>query len=223
MCAEQAGHDGARAWVRATQSKLAYWDGRYTESAQLAEDGLNYRTEDSARVMLAVFWARAPARTGQREGAQQALNQADTERAGVSAADLLGGIWGMPPVRYHGLAASTQMLLEAPARVLADAQQVITLTDAAPADERHMWPYAHAHLDSAIAHLQQQELDGAVTALRPVLDIPLHMRNDPMLQDLARVRRLLARPAYAEAPLARDTQEEIETFRREALPGQVTG
>jgi transcriptional regulator with XRE-family HTH domain len=221
MCAEQAGHDSARAWVRATQSKLAYWDGRYTESAQFAEDGLNYGTGDSARVMLALFRARALARTGQREDARQALGQADTERSRATAPDLLGGIWGMPPVRYYGIAASTQMLLEAPAQVLAEAQQVIRLTDAGAADERYMWPYAHAHLDSAIAHLQQDELDGAVTALRPVLDLPTHIRNDPMLQDLDRVRRLLAKPAYAEAPVALDAQEEIEDFRREALPRQV--
>jgi transcriptional regulator with XRE-family HTH domain len=222
MCAEQAGHDGARAWVRATQSKLAYWDGRYTESAQFAEDGLNYRTADSARVMLALFRARALARTGQREDAGRALNQADIERSGVTAPDLLAGIWSMPPVRYHGIAANTQMLLEAPAQVLADARQVITLTDAAPADERHLWTDAHAHVDSAIAHLQQQELDGAVNALRPVLDLPPDVRNDPVLQHLARFRRLLALPGFADAPLARDTQEEIETYRREALPRQIT-
>jgi hypothetical protein len=223
MCAEQAEHDGARAWVRATQSKLAYWDGRYTESAQLAEDGLRYRTADSARVMLALFRARALARTGQREAARQALNQADTERAGVSAPDLLDGIWGMPPIRYHGIAANTQMLLEAPVQVLTDAQQVIMLTDATPAGERRMLTYTHAHVDSAIAHLQQAELDGAVTALRPVLDLASDIRNDPVLQHLTRFRGLLAQPAFAEASLARDTQEEIETFRREALPRQIAG
>ena len=51
--------------------------------------------------------------------------------------------------------------------------------------------------------------------------LPTHIRNDPMLQDLDRVRRLLAKPAYAEAPVALDAQEEIEDFRREALPRQV--
>jgi transcriptional regulator with XRE-family HTH domain len=223
MCAEQAGHDGARAWVRATQSKLAYWDGRYTESAQFAEDGLNYDTADSARVMLALFRARALARTGQQGDARQALSQADTERSRATAPDLLSGTWSTPPIRYYGIAANTQMLLEAPRQVLADAQQVIALTDAAPASERRIRTYAHARVDSAIAHLQQDELDGAVTALRPVLDLPPDVRNDPVLQHLARVRRLLAQPSYAEAPLALDAQEEIEDFRREALPQQITG
>jgi hypothetical protein len=100
MCAEQAGHDGARAWVRATQAKLAYWDGRYSESAQLAENGLSYQSPDSARVFLALFRARALARTGRREDARQALAQADTERAAESAPDLLGGVWHLTPGRY---------------------------------------------------------------------------------------------------------------------------
>ena len=94
MCAEQAGHDGARAWVRATQAKLAYWDGRFTESERLAGDGLGYAPADSAGVFLALFQARALARTGQREAAQRALTLSDAERSGVTAPDLLGGVWG---------------------------------------------------------------------------------------------------------------------------------
>jgi transcriptional regulator with XRE-family HTH domain len=223
MCAEQAGHDGARAWVRVTQSKVAYWDGRYTESAQFAEDGLSYGAADSARVKLALYLARALARTGQRESAQQALNQADTERSRETAPDLLGGTWGVTPVNYHGVAGNTQMLLEDPAQVLAEAQQVITLTSAASVDERHIYSVAHAQVDSAIAHLQLSELDGALAVLGPVLGLPPDGRNDPILQHLARFHRLLAQPAYADAPLARDAQEEIETYRREALPRQITG
>jgi hypothetical protein len=222
MCAEQAGHDGARAWARGTQAKVAYWDGRYTESAQLAEDGLRFSTADSARVLLTLYRSRALARTGQVEDARQALHQADDERAVVRGPDLVGGPWGMTAERYHHMAASAQGVLEAPAQTLAEAGEVITLTEAAPAGERHMWAYACARIDATIAHLQQRELDGAVAMLRPVLDLPADGRTEPMLQQLARIRQLLAQPAFAEAPLARDAQEEIETYRREALPRQIT-
>ncbi|MBV9446993.1 MAG: helix-turn-helix domain-containing protein [Streptosporangiaceae bacterium] len=222
MCAEQADHDGARAWVRATQAMLAGRDGRYTESAELAEDGLSYESRDSARVFLALFRAKALARTGRREDARQALDLAETEQAREPAADLLGGTWGMRPDRYHSNAADVQVLLEAPTPALAEAQQAITLTEAAPSAERRIWSSLYASIYSAQAHLQQGSLDGAVTALRPVLDLPADIRTAPLLQDLARFRRLLAQPAFAEAALARDMQEEIETYRREALPRQVT-
>jgi hypothetical protein len=49
------------------------------------------------------------------------------------------------------MAASAQSVLEAPPQPLAEAGQVITLTEAAPAGERHMWAYACARIDSAIA------------------------------------------------------------------------
>ncbi|MBV9445891.1 MAG: helix-turn-helix transcriptional regulator [Streptosporangiaceae bacterium] len=223
MCAEQAGHDGARAWVRATQVKLAYWDGRYTEAAQLAEDGLGYRTADSARVLLALFRARALARTGRVEDARLALNQADNERTVVRAPELLGGMWSVPPDRYHQHVATAQVLMNAPAQVLEQAGQAITLTEATPAGERRLYLYAQACIDSAIAHLQQRELDGAMTVLRLVLNLPPDIRSDPVLQNLARFRQLLAEPAFADAPLAQDAQEEIEVFCREALPRQLAG
>jgi transcriptional regulator with XRE-family HTH domain len=223
MCAEQADHDGARAWVRATQAMLAGLDSRYTESAELAEDGLRYGADDSARVMLAVFRALALARAGRREDARQALDLAETEQAREPAADLLGGTWSMTPDRYHSNTADIQVLLEAPTRALAEAEQAIALMEAAPPAERRIWSSVYAHIHSAHARLQQGSLDGAATALRPVLDLPADIRTAPILQRLGRFRRLLAQPAFADAPVARDAQEEIETFRREALPRQIAG
>jgi hypothetical protein len=223
MCAEQAGHDGARAWVRATQVMLAGRDGRYTESAQIAEDGLGYASRDSARVFLALFRARALALAGRHEDARQALDLAGTELGRVSATDLLGGTWGMTPDRYHSNAAEVQVLLRAPARTLAEAQQAITLLETALPGERRIWSSVYAHLYSAQAHLQQGNLDGAAASLRPVLDLPADIRNDPILQDLARFRQQLTQPPFADAPLSRDMQEEIETYRREAIPLQITG
>ncbi|MGH3192446.1 MAG: hypothetical protein ACRDOL_35405, partial [Streptosporangiaceae bacterium] len=79
-----------------------------------------------------------------------------------------------------------------------------------------------AHIDAADAYLQQRDLDGAVTALRPVLDVPADGRIDPVLQQLGKLRQTLALPAFSAAPLAQSLQDEIETCRREALPRQIT-
>lgn len=221
MCAEQAGHDGARAWVRATQSKLAYWDGRYGESALLAEDGLRYPAADSARVFLALFRARALARTGQREDSRQALAQADAERAQVTSPDLLGGVWELTPARYHGLAATTYLLLDEPVSGVTEAAQALSLGEAAPAGERHLYAEFLVRTDQAEAFLRQPALDGAADALRPVLDLTADLRTEPLLQQLQRLRRTLALPPFANAPLARGLQEEIESYGRDALPRQI--
>jgi hypothetical protein len=222
LCAEQAGHDGARAWVRATQAKLAYWDGRYAESAQLAEHGLTFGSGDTARTFLALFQARALAQAGRRDEARLALGQAGTERGQVTAPDLTGGVWGLTPGRYHGMAASTRMLLDEPAQVLADASEAITLSESAPAGERHIYSEMLARIDQAQAHLHQPDLDGARSALRPVLELHPDSRIEPLIRRLARLRPALTTPLLASAARARDLQEEIETYVLEAIPRAVS-
>lgn len=217
MCAEQAGHDGARAWVRATQAKLAYWDGRYSESAQLAEDGLRYECPDTARSFLALFQARALARAGQRENARQALAQAETEQERVSAPNLLGGVWNLTPGRYHGMAASTRILLDEPAKALAESSQAIALCEADPPAERHLYTEMLARVDQAQAHLQEPDLDGVSAALRPVLDLHPDSRIDPVTQRLTWLRNEFATPMFAGSPQARELQQEIEAYGGEAI------
>ena len=85
-----------------------------------------------------------------------------------------------------------------------------------------MFSWEHAHIDAAQAYLQQRDLDGAASALRPVLDTPADSLINPVLQHLGRLRQMLALPAFASAPLAQSLQEEIETRRRDALPRQIT-
>jgi predicted negative regulator of RcsB-dependent stress response len=114
-------------------------------------------------------------------------------------------------------------MLDAPGRVLTETAEVIALSEAALPGERHLFSWAQAHIDAAHAHLQQGDLDGAATALRPVLDASPDGRIDPVLQQLARLRQTLALPAFAAAPLAQSLQDEIETCRRDALPRQITG
>jgi len=222
MCAEQAGHDGARAWVRATQAKLAYWDGRYSESAQLAEDGLRYECTDTARAFLALFQARALATAGRRAEAGQALARAEAEQERAADPDLVGGVWGLTPGRYHGMAASTRMLLDDPAQALAEASRAVALSESAPAAERHTYSEMLARIDQAEAHLQQPDLDAASAALRPVLGLHPDSRIDPVTQRLMRLSRAFAAPGFAGSRQARGLQEEIETYCGEAIPHQIS-
>jgi transcriptional regulator with XRE-family HTH domain len=223
MCAEQAGHDGARAWVRATQAKLAYWDGRFVESAQLAEDGLGYASADSAHVFLALFRARALARMGRVSEAAGALGQAAAKRDRGAVPDLLGGVWELTPARYHGLLAGTRLLMDQPADTVAEASRAIELSQATPPGDRHLYAELLVRTDQARAHIQRSELDGAVGALRPVLDLATDTRPEPILQQLSRLRDSLALPEFASTPLALDLQDEIETYRRESITNAITG
>jgi tetratricopeptide (TPR) repeat protein len=221
VCAEQANHDGARAWVRVTQSKLAYWDGRFIDSAQLAEDGLRYSSADSSLVMLGLFQARALARLGRGEEAVGALAQARTELE-QAGPDEIGGLWGVSEARYHSVAVNAHLWRHDPAQVLAEAQQALELFEATDSRERNYGAEAHARIDQAQAHLLSRDLDGADAALRPVLALPPERRYEPVSQELGHVRTALAQPAFRDAALARELQEEIETYRRESIVNDVS-
>jgi hypothetical protein len=221
MCAEQAGHDGARAWVRATQAKLAYWDRRYDESAELAGDGLDHRCADSAHVFLALFRARALARSGHRRETMHALGQAAAKRDGVRSPDLLGGVWELTPARYHGLAAGIQLLLDEPGQAVTEAAQAITLSEAVPAAERHLYAEMLVRTDQAQAHLRQPDLDGAAAALCPVFELDAGMRTEPIVQQLRQLGQFLALPRFASTPQAQGLRERIDACGRDATLPQL--
>ncbi len=108
-------------------------------------------------------------------------------------------------------------------RAVTEAQEAIALGSAAPAGERHLYAELLVRTDQAVAHLRQPDLDGAATALRPVLDLPPGMRTEPLLQQLHQVRRMLALPSFADTASAVSLQGEIEIYDYEALPRQIAG
>jgi len=222
VCAEQANHDGARTWVRVTQSRLAYWGGRFSDSAQLAEDGLRYHCPDSGRAMLAMQRGRSLARLGRDREAADALAQATTalEQAGP---DEIGGQFGLSQARYHHLAGTIHLGRQDPDQVLVATQQALDLFEAAPARERNYSSEIGTRMDEAHAHLLLGDLDGANAALRPTLDLAPEKRYEPLTQHLQRVRQELARPEFRSAALAQQLQEEIEAFCREAIVNELPG
>lgn len=222
VCAEQANHDSTRAWVRVTQSKLAYWDDRYLESAQLAEDGLRYPSADSGRAMLALLQARALARLGREGDASQALATAATALA-QAGPDEIGGLYGLSQARFHHLAGSTHLGRQDPRQVLAETQQALMLFGSTPTGERYYSAEIGTRMDKAHAHLLLRDLDGADAALRPVLELAPDSRNEPLNQHLRQVQQALARPEFHDAALAQQLQEEIEAYCRESIVNDLPG
>lgn len=221
VCAEHADHDGARAWIRVTQSKLAYWDGRFVESAQLAEDGLRYQSPDSGQVMAALFQSRAQARLGRDHEAQDALDHARTGMEQVED-DEIGGLWSVIPARYHSLASNIQMWRGDPAQVLAETAQALEQFEMADPRQRNYGAETHTRIDQALAHLSLQDLDGTDTVLRPVLGLSAENRYEPITQHLGQVRQSLADPQFGNTVLAQQLQEEIEVYCQGSVVNSLT-
>jgi transcriptional regulator with XRE-family HTH domain len=221
VCADHADHDGARTWIRTTQSKLAYWDGRFIESAQLAEDGLRYHCPDSGQVMVALFYARALARLGRDQDAAHALGQArdGLERAGD---DEVGGLWSVIPARFHSLASNVQVWRRDPQQVLTETTLALEQFETAAPREHNYGAEIHTRIDQAQAHLLLSDLDGAGTSLRPVLALAPENRYEPITQHLAQVRQALAQHGFRNTARAQQLQEEIETYCQESIVNGLT-
>jgi tetratricopeptide (TPR) repeat protein len=217
VCAEHAAHDGARAWVRAAQSKLAYWDGRFVESAQLADDGLRYAAPGSVPVLLAVQMARALARAGKPDEANRAISRARACRDEVSGDDEIGGAFGLTDAQFHYMSGTTHLWRRDPGQAISESTHAIELFQDRQPNQPHYGPEALTRIDQACAYLQQGSLDGAEAALRPVLDLASELRLELVTQSLGIVRQALTEPALRSAAVAQELQEEIEDYIRESI------
>jgi transcriptional regulator with XRE-family HTH domain len=221
VCADHADHDGARTWIRVTQSKIAYWDGRFVESVQFAEDGLRYQCSDSGQVMLVLFHARTLARMGRREDADAALGQA-RDAFERTDADLVGGLWSVSPARFHALAGSVQTWRQDPRQALVETSLALEQFHTATPRQHNYGAEVHARIDQAQAHLLMSDLDGAKATLQPVLALPPERRYEPITQHLGQLRQRLAEPSVSNAITAQQLHEEIETYCREAIFHELT-
>lgn len=62
-----------------------------------------------------------------------------------------------------------------------------------------------------------QRLAGQHAALGPVLGLPPDLRMELVTQNLRLARQALTGPAFGDAALAGELQEEIETYCRESI------
>lgn len=221
LCAELAGADGLRAWVRATQSKVAYWDGRVQESAKLAQDGMRFAAADTARVLLASLSARAYARIGDPAEAHAALHAAEDERE-RSGEDEVGGLFGFSEAQQSYMAGSTHLWLKEPKDALAASERAVWLFDVGSQSERFYGAEMLALMDAATALVLGGDLDGAADRLHPVLALPAEQRLDTFTSRLGEMRDALRRSRYATSRASVEIQRDIEEFRSAAL-GQVLG
>ncbi len=95
-CADNAGHDGLRAWTRGLQALITYRSGRLEESVRYAQSGAEAaaRSHGTAGVWLASNEARALAALNRLDDAHAALARAADARDRVQP-DELDGLGGL--------------------------------------------------------------------------------------------------------------------------------
>ncbi len=227
LCAELAGSNALRAWVRGTQSLVAYWDERPRAAVELAVDGWRYVPETgTARVRLASLEARAHARLRDQRATDNALGRAEQARDEVRGADDPGGMLAFPLAKQSYCAATARLWLggqDSYTDAERDAAHAVELYEDDPPEQRRLGELCLARLDLAAARLGRDDLDGSAEQLQIVLTSAAQRRIESVSRRLHQVGRTLQRPKYQTSALALDLYDQIHSFTHRsaspALPG----
>ncbi|MBV9161383.1 MAG: hypothetical protein JO281_07500 [Pseudonocardiales bacterium] len=196
-CADNAGHDGLRAWTRGLQSLITYWSGRLEDSVRYAQSGAEAaaRSQGTAGVWLASNEARALAALHRLDDAHAALARAADARDRVQPDELdsLGGLctFSRPRQLYYAADALTwggQPEADRTERLALDALEAYA---GAPAPDRAFGGVAGTRSALAIARVFHGEIDGAADALGPVLELPVAQRIHGVVTSVEHVRTAL--------------------------------
>jgi hypothetical protein len=222
-CADNAGHDGLRAWIRGLQTLITYWSGRFDESVRYAQLGADAaeRSRGTAAVWLLSSQARSLAALNRLAEAQAVLNQASDAREHVVPDELddLGSIctFSRPTQLYYAADALAWGTATEAAEAERLSVEAIDALAAAPIADRGGYGNEQgAQCDLAMARLLRGELEGAIEAVTPVLELPTERRQQGIVGSIERVRGAL-RMLDASAHEARELSDVIDTFLTERL------
>jgi len=216
LCAELAGNNALRAWVRGTQSMIAYWDDRPKDAVELAEEGWTYVPENgTARVRLAAVAARAHGRLRDDARAEEALRRAEMARDEVRGDDDPAGMLAFPPAKQAMYSATARLWLgdaDNLARAERHATDAVRLYLEDPPEQRRLGELSLARLDLAVSRLAQQNLEGAAEQIPEVLAVAKRRRTDSVVRRLRQLASALERPRFESTALALDLRDEILNF-----------
>ncbi|MFR9728408.1 hypothetical protein ACL03H_04200 [Saccharopolyspora sp. MS10] len=213
LCAEFAGCNSLRSWIRGTQSLIAYWDERPRDAVELAAQGWAYEPESGTpRVRLASIEARALARLGDRRATVDALGRADRARAEVRGEDDPGGLMTFPVAKQTFYSASAWLWLGDRANLHQAeraATEAVRLYDQEPSQHRRLGELSLARLDLAMARLGRDDLEGTAEQVRAVLEVAERRRTDSVVRRLRQLVQLLQRPHLRTTALALELREQV--------------
>lgn len=213
MCADMAGHDQLRAYVRWVQSNCAYWNNDYARAAQIAAAGDQYASRGSSQVRLASQEARAWAAMGDSREVERVLQVARAARDRMPTQPIEAGVFWFNPGKAAYYSAEAWLGLKGKdnaTRALHDATEALALFDA----EEHPCSelVAAAQLDLISAHAALGDAHAVEQLLSTVLELPVERRTVPVVERAAKIGRGLIDSPFASSAIAADLHERISLF-----------
>ena len=220
LCAEHAGHNGLRAWVRSIQSLIAYWQRDYAQAADLARAGMPYSDGGTIGARLLSLEARACAAIGDQAGTLRAIESAAEARTSPAVVDL-PGVFTFPEAKQWAYAGTALLALDSTRWVpqaIEASHLAIALYRAAPEADQSSGDLLAAHLDLANAHLASRDTDGAQEALNVVMHAGPERLTASIAKRLQALNRSLASQPFAGSPALLSLRKNVqEACSRPAL------
>jgi len=214
-CADQVGDNELRAWVRGTQSLIARFRSDFTDALWYVHNGLEYPSPGTSRIRLLSGVAQCQANLDDSHGANQALDQAQTEREQLAARDSVQGLFTFSEAKQRYYAGSSLIWLNERAdaeRAAAEASLAITMWEQGPPEDRSLDDEALARVYLATAQLQLHDLEAAKAAVRPILDLPAERQISWIKKRLDRLAGMLLEEPYKGSLAAKEMYDEIHSL-----------
>jgi hypothetical protein len=210
----------------AARADLLVLAQRYTDSRDLAADGLRYASRGLVGANLHLEQARALARLGESDAARQQVSLAhaawvDQDRDDL--AEIGGEDFALSQAAAYSMAGSALAETSYGHEAAGGLEHAISLYDEGPGPGEHrgVAGKALARTDLAMIRLRSGALDIGAASLAPVLALPPGQRLATLTARLALVRRELAAPVFRASQQARDLGDEIEEFGRAAITTEL--
>ncbi|MGH3722014.1 MAG: hypothetical protein ACRDRI_24850 [Pseudonocardiaceae bacterium] len=196
-CADNAGHDGLRAWIRGLQANIAYWAGRFDDALRYAQLGAEpaQHSRSTAAVLLVSGEARTLGALHRLDQAHAAVGRAADARDRVQPdeLDILGGLCTFSLPNQLNYAAEALSWGGAPEAGHAERFALESLDAySATFPGGSFRNEANARCSLAVARVARGEVEGAVDALGPVLALPAAQRGHTVVTAVERVRTALS-------------------------------
>ncbi len=192
-CAENAERDDLRAWVRACEHTVHFWDGNYQSAARSARDGLRFANSGSSNLFLSSALALDLARAGDVSNSTATLEVAiRSAEVSLVGEDALGGPFACSVARATGFWSDVQLATGAAESSLRHSTDAVRLFESAHPEKRNFGSERMVRCQVVKAHLALGEIDGAEEALRPILLTDPESRVRPLLRRVSEISEMAA-------------------------------
>ncbi|MCX4664510.1 helix-turn-helix domain-containing protein [Streptomyces uncialis] len=215
-CAQQADHQGLRAWIGGTAALIAEWSPRHHRALEYVEEAAELASAGQSRIRVIAIEARTAARSGDHQRATAALarlQDAQEETPGDDGLGEFGGILTFPAAKQDYYVGATYALLGNHAEAERYATRAIATYSNGPREERSYGDEALAVVDVITARLALGDIETAGTLLHRVLSLHPEQRIQQLGNALGRVTEALHQPRLRSNRAARELTELTRDFR----------